>query len=38
MGMKLVLDIEGGAVWEQGAKENICTERRWSDGRVEKAA
>jgi hypothetical protein len=25
-------------VWEQGAEENIWTEERWSDGRLEKTA
>jgi hypothetical protein len=37
-----VPDITGGTqtegVWEQGAEENICTEERWSDGRLEKTA
>jgi hypothetical protein len=36
----LVSDIEGGTytedVWEEGAEENIWTEERWSDGRLEK--
>jgi hypothetical protein len=38
----LVSDIEGGTqtedVSEQGVEENIWTEERWSDERVEKAA
>jgi hypothetical protein len=25
-------------VWEHGAEENIWTEERWSDGRLEKTA
>jgi hypothetical protein len=36
----LVSDIKGGTLtdgaWEQGAEKNICTEERWSDGRLEK--
>jgi hypothetical protein len=36
----LVSDIKGGTqtegVWEQGVEENIWTEERWSDGRLEK--
>jgi hypothetical protein len=36
----LVSDIRGGTkterVWEQGTEENIWTEERWSDRRMEK--
>jgi hypothetical protein len=36
----LVADIKGGTqtegVWEQSAEENIWTEERWSDRRLEK--
>jgi hypothetical protein len=42
MGGNLVPNIKGGtrseAVWEQGAEENILTEERWSDGRLEETA
>jgi hypothetical protein len=31
-------EIETEGVWEQGAEENIWTEERWSDGRLEKTA
>jgi hypothetical protein len=38
----LVTDIKGGTftegVWEQGAEENIWTEERRSDRRLEKTA
>jgi hypothetical protein len=38
----MVFDIEEGTqivdVWEQGAEENIWTEERWSDRRLEKAS
>jgi hypothetical protein len=36
----LVSNVKGGTltegVWEQGAEENILSEERWSDGRLEK--
>jgi hypothetical protein len=38
----LVSNIEGGTytegVWEQGAEENISTEEKWSDRRLDYAA
>jgi hypothetical protein len=38
----LVSDIKGAkyteGVWEQGAEENIWSEEKWSDGRLEKTA
>jgi hypothetical protein len=40
--LNLVSDIKGGTqtegVWEQGAEEDIWTEKGWGDGRMEKTA
>jgi hypothetical protein len=40
MGVKLSLDNKSGTktkgIWEQGAEENIWTEKKWSDRKLEK--